>query len=160
MDKDTVLKLAIATLYHAKIVKGAADAFIHSEEFSKETLATDAELSFSDLDVIWEALPQIQKCLRHEIPDILNTMQEKLDHQFQLGQISGFAMAARQVMQEATDTFKRGGKDSNAVALREAAEHLQERVDTQRYKMGLQDDTPPDTPFSVQFGRPKEDEES
>lgn len=136
--KENILKLAVATLYHARIVKGAADAaFIKSDEFSRESLAEDAELRFIEPNDVWTALPLVEKCLRMEIPSILNEQQNKLDEQFRLGKISGLRVATEKVMDEASEVFMRGGKDSSAVALREAASHLQKMLDAWRVAMGL-----------------------
>jgi|MudIll2142460700_1097286.scaffolds.fasta_scaffold00003_40 NAD-dependent DNA ligase len=137
LSKEIVLQLAIATLYRARIVKSAADAFIKSEDFSRETLAEDAELAFTELDDVWKALPLVEKCLRMEIPHIFNEMQDRLDEQFRLGKIAGLEHATKLVMEEALQVFMRGGKDSNAVALREAASHLQELLDAWRTALGL-----------------------
>ena len=137
LSKEIVLQLAIATLYRARIVKSAADAFIKSEDFSRETLAEDAELAFTELDDVWKALPLVEKCLRMEIPHIFNEMQDRLDEQFRLGKIAGLKFAVEIVTGEASMTFLEGGKDSNAVALREAARHLVEVLEGWRSALGL-----------------------
>ena len=100
-------------------------------------LAEDAELLFTDSNDVWKALPLVEKCLRMEIPDILNNMQDKLDEQFRLGKVAGLKIAVDQVIQDAVDIFKYSSKDSDAVAVRKAASHLQKMLDAWRVAMGL-----------------------
>lgn len=135
MDEETVLKLAVATLYYARITKGAADAFIKSEEFSREGLAHDAELEFNDLEEVWEALPKIEKCLRLEIPDILNHLDERLEAQLQRGEVMGLGVAHRFVMEEAVALFSEGDQDSEAAAVRLVAEKLKKRYEDGKYEL-------------------------